>query len=177
AAPGRKHHERRAVENHPFYAKKKNWQVILIFIIACLVTLVAGVVLEESGSAIATQFGISSGLFAATILALVSALPEISTGLESIFIGDNHLAISDIMGGNAFMLTIFLLADLVAKKPILSYAGRLDILFAILGVGLMAVYALSFIRKLKRRYFRLGLDSILEIILYVLGLIILSHLL
>jgi cation:H+ antiporter len=175
AAPGRKHHERRAVENHPFYANKKNGHVILIFLAACIATLIAGVVLEESGSALAAQLGIGSGLFAATVLALVSALPEISTGLESIFIGDNQLAISDIMGGNAFMLTIFLLADIIAQKPVLSYTGKSDLLFAILAIGMMAVYAVSFIKKLKNRYFRLGLDSITELILYALGIVVLSH--
>lgn len=177
ANPGRHHHERHAVYNHPFYANKKNWYIILIFIAACLVTLIAGVVLEEAGSALALKLNIGSGLFAATAIALFSSLPEISTGLESIFIGDNHLAISDIMGGNAFMLTIFFLADIIAQKPILSYAGRLDVLFAVLGIAMMAVYAISFVRRLKKRYFRLGLDSIIEIILYVSGVIILSHIL
>jgi cation:H+ antiporter len=175
AAPGRKHHERRSVENHIFYAGKKNWQVVVIFLIACVATLFAGVILEESGSALATQLGIGSGLFAATALALVSSLPELSTGLESIFIGDNQLAISDIMGGNAFMLTIFLLADLVAKKPVLSYTGKSDFLFAILGISMMAVYTISFIKKLKNRYFRLGLDSIIEIVLYILGIVVLCR--
>lgn len=176
AAPGRKHQERRAVQNHPFFVNKSNWHVIWIFLGSCAATLVAGVVLEETGSALALKLGISSGLFAATALALVSSLPEISTGLESIFIGDNHLAISDIMGGNAFMLTIFLLADLITQKPVLSSAGKLDILFAVLGIVMMAVYALSFVSKLKKRYFRLGLDSIMEIFLYVLGLAALSRL-
>jgi len=173
---GRKHHERRAVHNHPFYANKKNWQVILILLIACLATLVAGVILEEAGSALATQLGIGSGLFAATAIALMSSLPEISTGLESIFIGDNNLAISDIIGGNAFMLTIFFLTDIIAQKPILSYTGKMDLLFAILGIGMMGIYAISFIKRLKNRYWRLGLDSILEIIFYIAGLVILSHL-
>lgn len=175
AAPGRKHHERRAVENHAFYARKKNIYVIFIFLAACLATLIAGVILEESGYILATRLGIGSGLFAATILALVSSLPEISTGLESIFIGDHQLAISDIMGGNAFMLTIFLFADIIAQRPVLSYTGKLDLLFAILAIGMMLVYAISFIKKLKNRYFRLGLDSIIELALYVLGLIVLSH--
>jgi len=175
AAPGRKHHERRAVENHPFYAKKKNWQVIFIFLIACIATLIAGVILEESGSALATQLGIGSGLFAATALALVSSLPEISTGLESIFIGDNQLAISDIMGGNAFMLTIFLLADIIAQRPVLSYTGKLDLLFAIVSIGMMSTYAISFVKKSKNRYLRLGFDSIIVLLLYAFGLIIVSH--
>ena len=168
---GRKHHQRRAVENHIFYAKKSTLYVALIFLVGCIATLIAGVVLEESGSIIADKLGINSGIFAATVLAICSSLPEISTGLESIFIGDNHLAISDIMGGNAFMLVIFLMADIIVGKPVLSYAGHLDILFAFLGIVMMAVYAISFLLKPKKCYMRIGPDSIIQIVLYSLGLL------
>jgi len=169
ALPGRKHHERRAVENHPFYAAKSNFYIISIFLIAAVLTLIAGALLEKTGSLIAGRLGIGSGIFAATVIAFVTSLPEISTGLESIFIGDNQLAISDIMGGNAFMLVIFLFADLVAKKPVLSFAAHSDILLGILAVIMMGVYAVSFVSKLRHRYFRLGLDSYAEIVLYVIG--------
>jgi cation:H+ antiporter len=175
ASPGRKHKERRNAENHPAYAKKSTMYVILIFVFAAIITLVAGVLLEETGTTIAAKFGINSGIFAATILALVTALPEISTGLESIFIGDNQLAISDILGGNAFMTVIFFMADLIAKKPILSFAGKQDILFGSLGIVLMAVYGFAFLIRLKKRYFRLGLDSIFVILLYIAGIILLVH--
>ena len=174
ASLGRFHEERRSEENHVFYASKSTWQVGIIFLFACLVTLVAGVALELSGTALADHIGISAGLFAATMIALVTSLPEISTGLESIFIGDNHLAISDIMGGNAFMLTVFLFADLVAQKPVLSYAQHSDIFLALLGVAMMSVYAFSFINRPQKRYFRMGWDSILQIVLYVGGLALLG---
>jgi cation:H+ antiporter len=175
AEPGRKHHERRKVENHAFYKKKSNWRVILIFICASIATLIAGVLLEETGSAIAAKIGISSGIFAATAIAFVAALPEISTGLESVFIGDNHLAVSDIMGGNAFMLTFFFLAELILGKPVLSNAGKLDIFLGVLGILMMGVYAVSFLLKIRHRFFRLGVDSYLEIGLYALGLFVLVH--
>ena len=176
ADPGRKHHEKRAVENHPFYANRSTLHVILIFLFASIITLIAGVLLERTGTSMANHFGIGTGLFAATVLAFVTSLPEISTGLESIFIGDNQLAISDIMGGNAFMLTIFFLADIVAKKPVLSYAGNSDRLLAYLGLFMMAVFVFSFAGKLRRRYFRLGLDSIFEIFLYAGGIYLLTKL-
>jgi cation:H+ antiporter len=175
AALGRRHKERRAVENHPFYAKKSTLHVVLIFLGAAIATLIAGVLLEETGVAIATRFGIGTGIFAATVLAFVTSLPEISTGLESIFIGDNMLAISDILGGNAFMIVIFFMADLLAKKPILSYADNQSILFGALGIGMMTVYAVTFIIKLKKRHFRLGWDSIFEILLYLVGVIALIN--
>lgn len=170
AQPGRLHHERRAVENHPFYAKKSNLFVIGIFALAALATLIAGVLVERSGTAIAMKFGISSGIFAATFMAIASSLPEISTGLESIFIGDNQLAISDIFGGNAFMPVLFIVADLLAQKSVLSFAGHADIVFIILGITMTLIYGLAFEFKPKKRYFRLGIDSILQIIVYALGL-------
>ena len=170
AQPGRKHHERRAQDTHPFYSKKSNLFVIGIFLLASLATLIAGVLIERSGTALAVHFGISSGLFAATAMALASSLPEISTGLESIFIGDNQLAISDIFGGNAFMPALFIVADLLAKKPVLNAAGSSDIMFIILGIAMTLIYGFAFLIKPQNRYFRLGGDSILQIIFYALGI-------
>jgi cation:H+ antiporter len=174
ASPGRKHHERRAVENHPFYVGRSTAHVVLIFVLASLATLAAGFFLEESGTLIALRLGIGSGIFAATAIALATSLPEISTGLESIFIGDNQLAISDIMGGNAFMLVLFLLGDLVAHQPVISFAAHSDFIFAFLGIAMMLVYAISFYRKWRRRCFRLGWDSVLEILLYIAGAVALT---
>jgi cation:H+ antiporter len=176
ANPGRLHDECRVSEKSSFFINKSTMHVILVFLFASVITLIAGVLLEESGTAIAGKLGINSGLFAATILALVTSLPEISTGIEAILIGDNHLALSDIWGGNAFMLVPFVIADLIVKKPILSYAENTDRLFALLGIGMMGVYAAAFLVKLKRRYFGLGLDSICEILLYAGGIILLFYL-
>jgi cation:H+ antiporter len=174
AMPGRKHRERRAKQDHPFYANKSTLHIILIFAAASVFTLIAGVVLEKTGSAIASRIGMDSGIFAATFLALVASLPEISTGLESILIGDNQLAVSDIMGGNSFMLTIFFFTDLIAHKPILSYAKQADIFITVLGIVMMTIYAFSFLLKLRHRYFKLGLDSIFEIIIYFSGVYVLT---
>ncbi|MCX6809967.1 MAG: sodium:calcium antiporter [Candidatus Berkelbacteria bacterium] len=175
AQPGRMHHERRSQENHVFYAKKKTSYVIWIFALASLATLIAGVMLEKTGSSVANHFGIGAGLFAGTIMALVTALPEISTGIESILIKDNQLAISDIFGGNSLMPALFIVADLISKKPILPISQKSDIVFAVLGVALTLVYAISLVVKPKKRYFRLGADSIVVIIIYAIGLFVLSR--
>jgi cation:H+ antiporter len=172
--PGRKHHERRAVENHPYYAARSTAFVGTIFLVCCAATLVAGVLLEQSGSLLADKLGIGSGLFAATFMAFATALPEISTGLQSIWMKDYGLAIADIMGGNAFMLVVFIMADLVAKKPILSYQGHQDLGFGFLALAMMAVYAISFVWR-PRKFSLLGIDSVLEVILYAVGLVMLAH--
>lgn len=168
--PGRLHHHRRAVENHPFYANKSTGYVLGAFAVASILTLIAGVLLEETGTAIATRMNIGSGLFAATAIALITSLPEISTGLESIFIGDNNLAISDIMGGNAFMLVVFLLADLIAKKPVLAFSQHTDMFLTVLAIAMMTVYMVAFIHPPKIRILRMGWDSICQIVIYIAGM-------
>src|ERR1019366_7050574 len=71
------------------------------------VTFLAGVALEISGNELANRTGINGVVFGATVLALASALPEISSGIEAVRLGDHQLAMGDIFGGNAFQLCLF----------------------------------------------------------------------
>jgi len=174
-SPGRKHHERRAKNEHPVFLGKSNAYVISIFILAALVTLGAGVLLEETGVAIATKLNINAGIFAATVIALVTALPEISTGIESIRIKDNLLAVSDIFGGNSFMPALFIVADILAAKPVLTFMVKSDYLLVIMGILMTSVYAVAYLVRPKKRYFRLGIDSWLVLLIYAVGIFCLLY--
>ena len=168
SAPGRRHHR----EKHPVapkpYEGKPTALVAAVFGLASLATLVAGFALQVSGSAMADRFGMSGIVFGATILALVSALPEISTGLAAIELGDHQLVMGDIFGGNAFQVCLFLVADLLAGTPTLPAAGAQNGWLAAGGIVLTGVYAGAIIFRPQRRYLRLGLDSILVLLLYVI---------
>ena len=67
--------------------------VLIKFGVACLATLAAGVALEESGDALATHLGMSGVLFGATALAASTSVPELATGITSVRMGANRLAI------------------------------------------------------------------------------------
>lgn len=154
--------------------KTKRWstaRVLLVFALAALVTLAAGVVLEESGSAIADRVGMSGVLFGSTILAAATALPEVSTGLASVNIGDYQLAFSDIFGGNAFLPVLFLPATLLAGQSVLPQAKNSDIYLASLGALLTAVYIYGLIFRPKRQFLDLGIDSVVVLILYLVGVV------
>ena len=168
--PGR-HFRREAhpTEPHPFGGRSTG-QVAGIFAGACAVTLGAGVALELSGNALADRAGINGVIFGATILAGATALPEISSGIAAVRLGDHALALGDIFGGNAFQLCLFIVADLIAGSPVLPTAGGQNAWLASLGVGLTAIFAMGVVIRPLRCRARLGPDSILAIIVFGLGI-------
>ena len=105
-------------------------------------------------------------IFGATVLATATALPEISSGLAAVRLGDNSLAMGDIFGGNAFQVCLFLVADLVAGKPVLESAGNLNAWLGALGVALTAIYGFGVISRPMHCRWRLGPDSILALVLF-----------
>jgi cation:H+ antiporter len=131
---------------------------------------VCGVLLEESGAAIAAQIGMSGVLFGATVLAAATALPEVATGFASMKLGDYQLAVSDILGGNAFLPVLFLVAELISGRAVLPYAQTTDIYLAGLGILLTVIYLGGLIFRSKRTISGVGVDSLLVLGLYVLGM-------
>jgi cation:H+ antiporter len=169
--PGRRHRrEPHPKVSHPF-DKRTTRQVAGIFASACAVTLVAGVTLEISGSLLADRAGVNGVIFGATVLATATALPEISSGISAVRLGDNALAIGDIFGGNAFQVCLFLVADLIAGSPVLPTAGRLNSWLASLGVALTAIYAIGIVGRSTRCRARLGPDSLLALAVFALGIV------
>jgi cation:H+ antiporter len=169
--PGRRH----VREDHPTAPKpfvgRSTAAVIGVFLAASLVTLVAGVALERTGSALADVAGINGVVFGATFLAAATALPEISTGIAAVRLGDNQLAVADIFGGNAFQLCLFILADLLAGQPVLPAAGTSNAWLGALGLVMTAIVAGAIIFRARRRYLGFGFDSVLNVVVYVLGVI------
>jgi cation:H+ antiporter len=142
-----------------------------VFAAAAIVTLVGGVVLERSGEKIAEHIGMTGVLFGATVLAAATALPEVSTGLASIRMGDYQLAVSDIFGGNAFLPVLFLFAALLSGSAVLPAAHKTDIYLTALGALLTVVYIFGLIFRPRRQVVALGLDSALVVALYTLGIV------
>jgi cation:H+ antiporter len=140
-----------------------------IFAAAALVTLIAGVVLERSGDAMATHIGLTGVLFGATVLAAATSLPELSTGLTSVKNGDYQLAMSDIFGGNAFLPVLFLLATVLSGQAVLPQAHNTDIYLTALAIILTLVYTTGLVFRPSRRVARMGLDSLVVLGLYVVG--------
>lgn len=110
-------------------------------------------------------------LFGATVLAAVTALPEISTGLTAVRLDDYQLAVSDIFGGNAFLPVLFLLASIVSGRAVLPDLTAIDIYLAGLGGLLTTVYVTGVIFRSRYQFWRMGLDSLVVLLLYGVGIL------
>ena len=126
--------------------------------------------LEITGSAIAKQIGMTGVLFGATILAAATALPEISTGLASMKMKDYQMAISDIFGGNAFLPVLFIVATVISGNSALPQANKTDIYLTGIGILLTIIYICGLIFRPRKQLLRMGIDSFLVIIVYLIGL-------
>jgi cation:H+ antiporter len=145
-------------------------RTIIVFAVASVATLIAGVLLEQSGNQLADNWGINGVLFGATFLALATALPEISSGITGVRMQRYTLVFGDMFGGNAFQLTLFLLADLVAGQPVLPFEGASNAWIGSVGLVMTAVFVVGLMLRPRKRLGGLGPDSWVVTVLYVLGL-------
>ncbi|HET9028606.1 MAG TPA: hypothetical protein VFN49_00385 [Candidatus Aquilonibacter sp.] len=143
----------------------------VLFGVGAIATLLCGLALEQSSVELATRFHLSGVIFGATILSAVTALPEVTTGLAAIRAGSFELAISDVVGGNAFLPVLFLLASLLSGKAVLPDAQGADLYLTALGALLTAVYCAGAVFRSKRLLFGAGIDSLIVLALYVAGIV------
>ena len=164
------------VEKPPnLFERMSTAMVVAGFVLASLVTLVAGVFLEQTGNELADDLGMNGVVFGATILAAVTALPEVSSGLQAVRLGSVELAMSDIYGGNAVQLTFFLLADILAGAPVLATASSESLWLGGLGAVVTGIFAYGLLVRLDRKQFGLGRDSLVVLVIYIIGVLLLTE--
>ena len=88
------------------------------------------------------------------------------------------MVMSDVFGGNAFQVCLFILADIIAGTPALPQSGVENGWLAAIGILLTTLYASSVVMRPAKRYVRLGIDSVVAILAFVIGiagLVLIAH--
>jgi cation:H+ antiporter len=114
--------------------------VIWLSLLASLVVIgVAGVRLSRYGDIIAEKSGLSRGWVGLIMLATVTSLPELVTGLSAVTVAAvPDIAVGDIMGSCVFNLLIIVLLDfLYRKESIYTRARQGNLLAAGYGIALI----------------------------------------
>ena len=116
--------------------------VVWLSLFACLAVIgVAGVRLSRYGDIIAEKSGLSRGWVGLVMLASVTSLPELVTGLSAVTVADvPDIAVGNILGACIFNLGFIVVLDfLYRKESIYTRARQGNVLAAGYGIVLIGV--------------------------------------
>lgn len=133
-----------------FLSKKNMMQLLLVicgFILCSVVIIFSGSRLSRYGDIIAELSGLGKAWFGLIVMAAVTSLPELFTGISSVaFVNSPDIAVGDIMGSCAFNLLILAVLDyFVRGKPISSVVTKNHILAGFVGILLITISVISIV--------------------------------
>jgi cation:H+ antiporter len=149
-------------------------QLVLRIALTGAVILAAGFMLARSGDALAEQTGLGESFVGAVLLAACTSLPEVSTVIGAVRLRRYELALGDVFGTNLFNVTILVLVDALHDgDPVLTQAGPFAAFAALLAAAMTVVFLVGMLERRNHSFFRMGLDSILAVAMYLGGLVVL----
>lgn len=115
------------------------------FVICLVVIALAGVKLSHYGDAIADKTGMGGTWVGLIMLATVTSLPELFTGISSVTVADTpDIAVGDVLGSCLFNLLIIVVLDFIYRQEsVYTRASQGHILSAGFGVMLIGLAGFS----------------------------------
>ena len=138
------------------------------FLLLIPVAVGAGFALAQVGVALASVTGLSQTAIGAVFTAVVTSLPELVTAVAAVRRGALQLAVSGIIGGNAFDVLFLSLSDVAYREGSLYHAFTGDhVLLIALSILMTAVLALGMLKRDRFGPARIGFESVLVLLLYL----------
>lgn len=149
--------------------------VFFLFFIAAIFTVLAAIKLSTYADVLSEKTSLGGMLIGTIFLAGATSLPEVTTSLTAIGLNNPDLAVGNVLGSNLFNLLIIASFDLYfRKKQIFKGASQSNLNTVYLGMFLTFVIFLALTFKLPYSVFGIGLDSILLLAIYAIGMYALS---
>lgn len=155
------------------YRKMPTWRLWSAFGVGALGVLGSGFVVARTGDALAGQTGLGSSLVGATLVALATSLPEVSTTVTAVRLGAYSMAVANILGTNALEVALFFVADLCYRDGLIFMAvPRSAIFLGALGIVVTCCYLWGFLERRNQTVWGMGLDSAAVLVLYGSGMVV-----
>ncbi|MFO8043045.1 MAG: hypothetical protein R6U25_07580 [Alkalispirochaeta sp.] len=134
---------------------------------------VLGYTLANSGVRIGQLTGMSETTLGGLFTAVVTSFPELITTIAAVKIGALTLAVSGIMGGNAFDVIFLGVSDIAYRDGSVYHAmGDRPAFLIMLTILLTSILLLGLIRREKHGIGNIGFESFLLFLVYLGGFLI-----
>lgn len=143
------------------------------FLICTAVIVYSGTKLSKYGDIIAEKTGFGRAWIGIVLMASVTSLPELVTGISSVtYAGLPDIAVGDVIGSCVFnMLILAILDTMYRPAPISTKAHQGHVLSAAFGLLLLSIVCVSmFLRENISPIGWLGLYSFLFIVIYLIAM-------
>ncbi|MCR6111378.1 sodium:calcium antiporter [Bacillus sp. A301a_S52] len=142
-----------------------------VFIAAATVTIFTAIKLSTYADIIGERTRLGGMMAGTILLAGATSLPEVTTSLTAVTVGNPDIAVSNIFGSNLFNLLILAIGDIYFRKQkIFSYIGKDHLLTGFLNVGLTAIVFIAILFPTGYAIFNIGIEIYLLVLFYILGL-------
>jgi cation:H+ antiporter len=145
------------------------------FLLLAAVTAVAGWLIMESAKVITDRTGLDEGLAGGFLTAIATSLPELVTTIAAVRQGALTLAVSNILGTNAFNVVVIAAADAGYRDGSIYHAiSPSQLAWGLIVILMTSVLLLGLVRRQTYGIGRIGFEGVLVLALYVMGLAMLA---
>jgi len=148
----------------------------LAFAVCATLIIVAGTYLSRYGDVIADKTGLGGTWIGLVMLASVTSLPELVTGVSSVTLADTpNIAIGDLLGSCVFNLLLLTLLDILQREEsVFSRASRGHVLSTGFGTILIGIAGFNLLLgsspTATLRLGHVGLYSVVIVVIYAVAM-------
>jgi cation:H+ antiporter len=147
-------------------------RALLGFSLSTAVLVLSAPVLISTAVDIAEMTGLGTGFIGASLLAVITSLPELVATIAAVRLGAFDLAVGNLFGSNLFNMFALGITDffytggrfLDVIDPRFAIAGMFGLILTIMGL-------IGNVARVMRRLLFLEIDALLILIVYLLGLL------
>lgn len=145
------------------------------FLVLGFLTAAAGWMVGDAGISLVEKLGWKQGVVGGLLTAISSSLPELVTTIACVRRGAYTLAVSGIVGGNAFDTLFLAVSDgFYTEGSIYHAMSSRQEFFLVISIMMSAILVAGLIRRERSGPANVGLEGVLLILCYGLAVVVMS---
>lgn len=149
--------------------KQSLLRLVALFVMLAGVVAVSGWIIAKTGVVLSQKTGLSQSAVGGFFTAVASSLPELITSIAAVRSGALTLAVGGIIGGNAFDVLFLAASDIAYQEGSIYHqmSTRQNFLMS-MSILMSSVLLLGLLYRQKEGFARIGFESVLILVLYVI---------